>query len=632
MKKIFSIAVILLAVIMVWQGCKKKEETGEIYGTITDYATGEPVKNANVKLRPIGTTIQTGSDGTYSFQDIKPGEYSLSLSKAEYEDLDDDYVIAVSAGQRECRDVQMKKQIALLRITDMNGNDITSLDFGSEMALTSKSFNIFNETPVNITCQLSHNCNWITSVTSLAAPIASGQTVPIASGQTVPIVVTIDRMLLAGGENSTILHINSNNGANELTIKAVGVGSTSVTTADITNITATTAVCGGNISNDGGGTITDRGVCWALTPSPSIESGSHLSIGNGTGSFSGTITGLAPNTPYYVRAYATNVKGTSYGEQKTFTTSTGLPTVTRDEITGVTTHSAVCGGTVTENGGYAVTARGLVWSTSQYPTLNDNHLDLGVGNGSFTGSMTGLSINTTYYVRSYATNSQGTAYSEVQTPFTTRDGKPSITTTSPTLNGTTVVTGGNVSSDWGYPVTARGICYGTTPYPDLNNSNHTTDGAGTGYYTSQFTASAVSTTTYYIRAYATNANGTTYGEQRTVGPYDCLPSFEYGGHTYKVAPDPGNLMVWSHANSYCQNLSLYGYSGWSLPTKEQLNQMYAERNVIGDFYTDCTNNNCTYWSSTGRSDWHYSICFGDGSLLWNANTELKRVRPIRMDD
>lgn len=636
MKKLISITFMIFAIAILWYGCTRPEETGTIYGTVTDFATGEPIKNVNVKLRPSGETTLTGSDGTYMFQDLKPGEYSLFLSKADYSDKDDDYIIELEAGKNFRRDVQMKKTIAFLLITDVNGGDLPFLDFGAEQSVTSKSFNIHNEGTSAINCKLSDDCDWISSVTP--------DSVLIVPGQTVPVIVTISREQLSPGDNSTYLHITSANAGNELEVRAVGVYLPEVSTSNVTNYTATSATFGGEVTNEGGAPVTDRGVCWSLTQSPSLENGEHRSIGSGNGSFSGTINGLSPNTPYYVRAYATNSRGTSYGEQKTFTTATGLPVVTRADVTSITTHSAVCGGTVTDNGGYAVSARGLVWSTSQYPTLSDNHLELGVGNGPFTGSMTGLSINTTYYVRSYATNSQGTAYSEVQTPFTTRDGKPSVTTTSPALNGTTVVTGGNVSSDWGYPVTARGICYGTTPYPDLNNSNLTTEGTGTGYYTSQFTASNVSTTIYYIRAYATNANGTTYGEQKTVGPYNCLPSFEYNGHTYRVAPDPGNYMNWSDASSYCQNLSLYGHTGWSLPTKEQLTQMYSDRDDIGGFFTNCNghyNNdcrNCSYWSSTIYNDQlhHYYFCFGDGyignSYNDNTNNNSHRVRPIRMDD
>ena len=121
MKRIIALTLMIITIAVQWQGCKKPEETGSIYGTVTDFDTGEPVKNANVKLQPSGETTMTGSDGTYMFQDLKKGDYSLSLSKAEYEDLNDDYVIQLAAGRNACRDVQMKKKVALMRITDMNG-------------------------------------------------------------------------------------------------------------------------------------------------------------------------------------------------------------------------------------------------------------------------------------------------------------------------------------------------------------------------------------------------------------------------------------------------------------------------------------------------------------------------------
>jgi uncharacterized protein (TIGR02145 family)/uncharacterized repeat protein (TIGR02059 family) len=94
----------------------------------------------------------------------------------------------------------------------------------------------------------------------------------------------------------------------------------SVTTIAVTAITATTASSEGNITNAGGGTVTARGVCWATTPSPTV-SGSHTSDGTGTGAFSSNITGLLPNTQYFLRAYATNSAGTSYGNEFAFTTA-----------------------------------------------------------------------------------------------------------------------------------------------------------------------------------------------------------------------------------------------------------------------------------------------------------------------
>lgn len=92
-----------------------------------------------------------------------------------------------------------------------------------------------------------------------------------------------------------------------------------VTTAYATNITQTTAVCGGEVTYDGGATVTARGVCWNSTGYPTL-SNSKVSSGSGTGSFSATMTGLTASTLYHVRAYATNSKGTQYGNDVTFTT------------------------------------------------------------------------------------------------------------------------------------------------------------------------------------------------------------------------------------------------------------------------------------------------------------------------
>ena len=90
-------------------------------------------------------------------------------------------------------------------------------------------------------------------------------------------------------------------------------------TKDVEDITSSSAVSGGQISNDGGATITVRGVCWSTSQNPTIED-NCTNDGSGTGEFTSSITGLNPDTEYFVRAYATNEQGTGYGEEKNFTT------------------------------------------------------------------------------------------------------------------------------------------------------------------------------------------------------------------------------------------------------------------------------------------------------------------------
>jgi uncharacterized protein (TIGR02145 family) len=198
-----------------------------------------------------------------------------------------------------------------------------------------------------------------------------------------------------------------------------------VTTNPPTNVMETSAIFNGNVASTGGATVTARGFCWSTSPNPTLA-GDHSTNGSGPGSFSYTITDLVPTTTYYVRAYATNIVGTAYGNEHTFTTQAiTIPTVTTNQPTNVMETSATFSGNVTSTGGATVTARGFCWSTSPNPTLDDTYSTNGSGTGSFSYIITDLVPTTTYYVRAYATNSAGTGYG-AERSFTTLslDGQP----------------------------------------------------------------------------------------------------------------------------------------------------------------------------------------------------------------
>jgi len=186
-----------------------------------------------------------------------------------------------------------------------------------------------------------------------------------------------------------------------------------LTTKVAEEITATTALSGGNISNDGGTAIIQRGVVWSASRNPTISLSTKTVDGMGSGSFTSSITGLMPGTTYFVRAYATNREGTEYGNEISIITESNLPTLTTLPVTEIRTTSIVSGGVISKDGGLPVIARGVVWSTSGNPTISlSSKTADGSGIGNFISTITGLSPGTRYFLRAYATNSAGTSYGE----------------------------------------------------------------------------------------------------------------------------------------------------------------------------------------------------------------------------
>ena len=142
----------------------------------------------------------------------------------------------------------------------------------------------------------------------------------------------------------------------------------------VSEIQSAKSISGGIITSDGGATVTFRGVCWNATGTPTITD-RKTTDGNGTGTFTSTITDLIPCTTYYVRAYATNSEGTAYGEQVTFTTTADkLPCLKTKEANAVTDRSATSGGNIISEGDSPVTISGICWNT-RYSNESGSHSD-----------------------------------------------------------------------------------------------------------------------------------------------------------------------------------------------------------------------------------------------------------------
>lgn len=193
------------------------------------------------------------------------------------------------------------------------------------------------------------------------------------------------------------------------------------------------------------------------------------------------------------------------------TTDITPPTVSTVVVTSITEMTAVAGGIISTDNGGIISARGVCWSTSPNPNIEDNKLEsAGDDLGSFTCKLTGLDPITTYYVRAFATNAEGTAYGE-QVTFTTKAFE--LTTIPPSfITATSAISGGLVSFDNDRPdATSRGVCWSEFPNPTTSN-NKTLDGVGKGSFTSSMTG-LKPLTTYYVRAYISNIIGTVYGNE-----------------------------------------------------------------------------------------------------------------------
>lgn len=180
-----------------------------------------------------------------------------------------------------------------------------------------------------------------------------------------------------------------------------------LTTDTATATGTTTASATGNVSSDGGSTITERGFVVSTSSNPTISDSKTIVSGT-TGAMNGSITGLVTGTTYHIRAYATTVNGTAYGADLSFTTWS-VPTVITNAESGIGTVSATGNGDITSIGGVAPTVRGFEYNTVQAA----DHITIETGSfstGAFTASLVGLTPGENYYYRAYATNSVGTGY------------------------------------------------------------------------------------------------------------------------------------------------------------------------------------------------------------------------------
>jgi exo-beta-1,3-glucanase (GH17 family) len=343
-----------------------------------------------------------------------------------------------------------------------------------------------------------------------------------------------------------------------------------IITSTADTIALTTAVSGGTVDCYGGDLITAKGVCWSTGSNPTIA-GPKTSDGGGNDNFSSHITGLSPNTTYYLRAYATNSAGTAYGNEISFTTAYGLPILTTVSVNNFPGTSASSGGNISDDGGTLVWARGVCWATTTAPTINNFKTLDGIGPGNFTSTAIGLMANTTYYLRAYATTAAGTAYGN----------EISFTST----QNTTFSIGQNYGGGIIFHIDGSGQHGLIAASDDELSSMPWSNGS-------------------FV---ATGATSATNGSANTT----------------QIINAQGN--TGSYAAKACRDYTGGGFTDWFLPAKDQLHILYGQRNVVGGF-----NNSAFYWSSTEIADILSAFeYFANGGQYLDYKSNSNHVRAIR---
>jgi hypothetical protein len=237
-------------------------------------------------------------------------------------------------------------------------------------------------------------------------------------------------------------------------------GTPSIITQDINSVNLYSAECRSTIFSIGNSSIIQSGVCYSLTTSPDITDSVVYTNYLNPGDFISSVNNLTPGTTYFVRSFAKNSTGICYGNELSFTTLfPQLPSVQTNSISSITSNSIVAFGSLTEIGTSQVNNRGFCWSTSPNPDLNNDHSSNGTSLGDFSHNITNLTPNTTYYIRSYATNNEGTKFGN-QLTATTLPPPPVLISTNncSSLNG--------INSSYTY---WTGTAYTTTPWLVFNN-------------------------------------------------------------------------------------------------------------------------------------------------------------------
>jgi hypothetical protein len=206
--------------------------------------------------------------------------------------------------------------------------------------------------------------------------------------------------------------------SNQMNFKTL-VGEANINISDAYQIRANSSSIDVSISNLGGGSVLEKGIVYGINSNPTIDD-NKIEDSSTDVSFTIDISDLTQDVTYYVKGFVTNEVGTFYSDEISFITENGIASVQIDDVNTITTEGVIIDSRILSDGGSEITERGVVWSLSENPTIDDNKSVSSDSEDTFSNVLSNLNHLTNHYVRSYVTNSIGTYYS-ADSDFTTLD-------------------------------------------------------------------------------------------------------------------------------------------------------------------------------------------------------------------
>jgi len=466
--------------------------TGSLHGTIKDSENGNLLKGCLVVISPTGKSITTGDDGSFSFDNLAAGVFSIDVSKNDYEPAKKE--VTIVAGQPNKADMQLTKQMPKLSVNKIN------LDFSDSE--TELPIEIRNDGKSTLKWEISTGTKWIK-----INPTSGTSTKDIAS-----VLISVDRTGLSKGDYNGSINITSNGGTATIKVNMSIKGAVlkvTPSTLDFGEIETSKELF---ISNE-----TEIGsITYSIQPSVNwiILSSNEGTVDTNTDKIKVLVNrdGLATN---------------DYNEKLTINTKDGRKEISvivkqiertvakvgiGSSFSDITETSFSIKGTILSTGGHEISSYGHCWSEHDTPTIeNDNKNNFGNSTEirEFTSNISGLDAGKTYYVRAYAVNNKGTVYSEQRNITMPYIKKPIVKTQGATDIGKDVATlNGNITDNGGDKIIESGFYYGTSENTEIKKSLGDNSLSALKLVLTNLKES----TTYYYKAYATNSKGTAYGE------------------------------------------------------------------------------------------------------------------------